>query len=1034
MSMKKKLSMMAVLVGMFFIMLSPAVYAQSVSVSGTVSDEAGAPLAGVYVAGNGTQAATVTDLDGHFSLSLPAGTKDLNFSLLGMEDLTVAIAGRAVVNVVMKESSLFLDEAVAVGYGTIIRKELSSSVASVKSDELMERASAVSIGQTLQGKLAGVSATYTSGRPGGSMSVRIRGKGSINASSDPLYVMDGIVDIDPDMINASDIESIDVLKDAAATSIYGAKGANGVVIITTKSGKAGQGSVTFDSKTGFSTVARRLDLMNSEEFMKAQAMAYAYSGQTLPHLLTPMENLFYYEKDTNGNFVRDDNGLLKASPIYDTDWQKEGMQNAFLTTNTLSFTNGNEKNQVYASLGYQNVDGLLKYTYAQKLTGMVNFTSQVTKWLKANFSASISRTNSNNADNEGAMNQGGLRNFIEFPPIVPVQYPDGTWGRKDDYPLGESADSYIRQMNYMYDKVTNINALINAGLVFSIAPGLTFTVNGNYNTKSYTRNHWAKFGLIDWSKDSNNASIDHSQLERWSNEDYFKYEKNFIDNKLKTSFVLGASWYYYKNESVNASTKDIPSDSFEYHNLGSGTIPQTPGSGYDKSTMNSFYFRTNEVLFDRYLLGVTLRTDGASNFGNNNKYGFFPSFSAGWIISNEPFFKNAHNVVNNLKLRLSYGHVGNASIGSYATLARYSTGNVVFGDQYASAVTLSQLANKDLHWETSKQFDAGLDFAFLNDRINVIADFYVKRSCDLLYNKMVPYTTGYTTSTMNVGELKNTGFELTVNSHNIDNENFSWDTDFIFSTNKTMTVNLNGEIIDGGSKRNVEGQPWNQWFVLHRIGTWGLDEVEQAARYNQVPGDIKWEDKNNDGIYNDDDRYYAGQASPKAEFSLVNTFRLKGFTLMIDLGASVGMKVYSNTQNLIDGQFVYTTGFRSLLNSWTPDNQDTMLPALRLPTDSNFGTGGGVGGPDDYWLQKADFIRLRNVTLSYDFKKHLLRNVKGIKGLIFGVSGENLYILTPYKGFDPEVGWGSSGSTNAAMDWYSYPRPLSITGNIKITF
>jgi len=1025
---------MAALCGMAASMLlSPLASAQSNAVAGTVTDETGAPLVGVYVAAVGTQNATMTDIDGRYALNVPAGATELTFSLMGMEDVTVAIAGRKEVNAVMKENALFLEEAVAIGYGTIIRKELTSSVASVKADELVERASAASIGQTLQGKLAGVSATYGSGRPGGAVSVRVRGKGSINASSNPLYVMDGIVDVDPDMINSADIESIDVLKDAAATAMYGAKGANGVVLITTKSGKAGQGTVTFDTKTGITTQARKLDLMNAEEFMQAQAMAYAYSGQSMPHLTTPMENLFYYQKDGDGNYVYDENGLLIASPIYDTDWQSEGMRTGLVTTNTLSFQQGNEKNSVYASLGYQNIQGLLKATYSEKYTAMVNFNSHITNWLDASFSASLARTGMNNADNEGSMNQGALRNFIEMPPIVPVQYPDGTWGKKNDYPLGEAASSYLQQMEYMYKRVVNVNALVNAGLTFKILPGLTLTVNGNYNVKSYTQNFWAKQGLYDWSKDNNQASINHSQWERWSNEDYLTYDKTFFDGVLKSNFVLGASWYYYKSEGVGAATKGVSSDSFEYHNLGTGTVPQTPSSSYDKQTMNSYYFRTNQVILGRYMIGATFRADGASCFGANNKYGFFPSVSAGWNIAEEPFFEPAKEYVNNMKLRLSYGHVGNASIGSYATLASYNSGNVIFGDAYASAVTLSKLANGDLHWETAKQFDAGLDFGFLNDRINVITDFYIKRSCDLLYNKMVPYSTGYSTSTMNVGELRNTGFELTINSHNIDRPDFKWDTDFIFSTNRTMTVNLNGEIIDGGSKRSVEGQKWNQWFVLHRIGTWGTDEVAEAARYNQVPGDIKWEDKNNDGKYDDEDRYYAGQAAPKAEFSFVNTFRYKGITLMIDLGAAVGMKVYSNTQNLIDGQFVYTTGYKSLLNSWTPDNQNTMLPALRLPTDSNYGTSGGVGGPDDYWLQKADFLRLRNVSLSYDFKD-LLKNVKGIKGLIVGVSGENLYVLTPYKGYDPEVSWGESGSSAAGMDWYAYPRPMSITGNIKITF
>ena len=1015
-------------------MLSAGLHAQSVQLKGNVVDDAAQPLAGVSVSVQGTMTGTITDIDGNFVLNVPSASGVLVFQYLGMKDYSTPIGSQRVFNVTMEPDSQFLSEAVAVGYGTMIKRDISSSVASVGSDALNERATAINIAQSLAGKMAGVSAMTSSGRPGGSMRIRVRGKGSINASSDPLYVLDGVVDVDPNMINSNDIESIDVLKDAAATAMYGAKGANGVVIITTKTGKTNEGTVTFDSKTGVSLLTRKISMLDADEFMQVQEQAYAYSGSVMPHLTTPMENLFYYKKDAAGNYAYDENGYLIASPKYNTNWVDEVMSPALVTDNSVSFRKNTGNTSIYAGLSYQDVDGMVLNTYSKRFSGTINIKSQINKWLDIQALASAGNDSTNGADNEGTMYQGALRNMVEMPPLVPVQYEDGTWGKKSDYPLGEEADNPVKQLTMMQDIKKNNYLLMNLSLDFHITKDLTLTVKGDYQNKNYKATHFAEAGISGYSENAQgntNASITNADTRRVSNEDYFSYNKSFFDNKLRSNFVLGASWYYYHYETATATAKDIPETLYNYNNLGTGTTLVAPSSGMSQTTMNSYYFRMNHSLLDRYLFGFTLRADGASNFGANNKYALFPSASFGWIFSDEPWFEGAKGAINHAKFRLSYGSVGNASISPYQTFAQYSSGNVVFNNALDSYVVLANLGNNDLTWETAKQFDAGLDLSFLNDRIELITDFYIKRNCDLLYNKEVPYTTGYSTTLANIGILRNTGFELTINSHNIVKPEFTWDTDFIFSTNKTIAVDLGGDIIGADSSlRTEEGQVWQRWHVYDRIGVWGTDEAEEAAKYGKYPGDIKYRDVNGDYVIDDDDRVYAGQPAPKAEFSLVNTFTWKGFSFMLDLGSQVGHKVFSTTQALIDNQIIYTNGTKSILKAWTPENQDTMYPALRHPGDHLY----GENVDDTFHLYDASFLRIRNMQLYYDFCHSLLKHSKIFKGLLAGVSVENLYTFTKYPGYDPEVSWADDSGSGFGRDWYAYPRPMTITGNIKITF
>ncbi len=1001
------------------------------TLSGRVTDENGDPMPGVYVAVKGTQNATSTDADGNFTLRTNATSGTLVFSMMGMTEQEIPIGGQSLYNVIMKEDTTMLEETVVVGYGTMIKRELTASISQVGGEALTERATGLNVLQNMAGKMAGVQIKSTSGRPGGNTAILIRGIGSINASTTPLYVVDGAVDVNPDMINSNDIESVSVLKDAASAAMYGAKGANGVVLITTKSGQgSGQGTITYDGKYGVGYLSRKLHLMNSDEYIQMQQLAYGYSGQNMPHLVTPIESLFNYQMN-GSEYARDEKGLLIATPKYNTDWWSEVTRKAITQDHNVSFAQRGGKSSVYANLGWQDVQGLVKTTYGKRLSATINATTQINKWLDLNAMVSYSKTESNSADQEGTMQQGAVRNTYEMPPVVPVKYPDGTWGAKQDYPLSETASNPVHQLN-AWKQINRRNYFLgNIGLDFHLLEGLTFTVKGNYQTTNSKDTDFRIAGMADWSKSDSGtqAYISNNLSNRWSNEDYFTYDKLFFNERLKSNFTLGASWYYSQAENSYAGSQLLPDDVFEYHDLGSGTKKVQPSSGWSKNTMNSYYFRTNQIWDGRYMLGVTVRVDGASNFGAKRKYGFFPSVSAGWTVSEEPWFGTDKNFINHLKLRASFGEVGNASIGNYATMSQISAGTMIMNDQIVSQSSVSTLGNTDLSWETTRQVDAGLDIAFFKDRIQLIADWYYKKSLDLLFAEAIPHSSGYGSITSNLGVLHNTGFEVTLNTHPIATRKFAWDLDFIYSTNQCIIDKLYGSLSTHGGQVE-EGQPYMRWGMKKLLGTWSTEEAAEAAVYGRSPGDYKLEDVNQNGEYDDGDTQYVGMATPKGEISIVNNFTWGGFNLMVDIGSAWGFKVSNVAQSLYVGQAIYTNSLSDLLtSSWTPDNQNTTLAQLRLPTDAYFGN----GSMGTFFLEDGDFIRVRNIVLSYDLKRDLLKNMKSIKGMLLGVSIENPFLWTKYTGFDPEVGWGT-GNGQISYDWLAYPKPTTITGNIKISF
>ncbi|MDR1720350.1 MAG: TonB-dependent receptor [Dysgonamonadaceae bacterium] len=998
-------------------------------VTGKVLDESGTEIPGVTVIVKGTSQGTITDVNGDYTLLDLPENATLIFSFIGMKTQEIAVGNRTSINVRLAEDVIGIEEVVAVGYGSMTRRELSTSISSVKNDDLVERTASFNILEGLAGKVAGVRNVSFSGKPGGGSALRIRGMGSINADSNPIYVMDGVVGVDPQIINAENIESIDILKDAAATAMYGAQGSNGVVLITTKSGKKDTGSITYHAKMGAGFLNRKLDLLNADEYMEIQKRAYAYSGKVMPHLQTPMENLFYYSKDASGNYLRDEYGYLIASPKYDTDWQEEISQTAITNDHTLSFSSGNEKSSLYASLAYQDFGGLVKDTYSKRYTGTVNVQSDIKNWLR--IQAIVTTGSRSQNDMEGGFGQGPVRNMVEMPPIVPVKYEDGTWGRKHDYPLGEKAENPIlllEQQKNIYEENFSIFNLITT---FKIGNHLQFTAKGDLQTTNGRSLSYAKAGLFDVSETNGGyADISNAVSTRWSNEDYFTYTNSFLNNRLQSQFVLGASWYYYHTESSSSGSENYFDDFFDYYNLGAGTVFHKPGSGMSQNTINSYYFRMNHNYNDKYLFGLTFRIDGASNFGKNNKYGYFPSASFAWRFSEEDFFDPYEETVNNAKLRLSYGSVGNASIPNYRTISQYSNNSTIFNKTLEPYVLLSNLGNQDLKWETSNQLNIGLDLGFLNNRLEFIADYYYKSTKDLLFSKQVPYITGYSNTWTNLGEIVNTGFEFTLSTRNIVEKDFSWSTDFNFSTNKLMVKDIGGETIDTGNNTIArEGEEWASYYVFNRLGTWSLDEVEEAARYGKKPGDIKYQDIDGDGVINDNDRVIMGNGLPKGDLNMVNTFRYKNLSLMIDLNYRYGAKLMGIAPTMMENRQLYGNSLKSVLDAWRPESQNSMIAAVRLPSDVYF----GENEKDSRMLYNGDFLRLRNISLTYDFSPSLLRKLNTFKALTIGVNIENAYVFSSYPGFDPEIG-AFNTDTGQGIDFYSYPRPTTVSANVKVTF
>ncbi|MDR1200659.1 MAG: TonB-dependent receptor [Tannerellaceae bacterium] len=986
-----------------------AIVQQRKTITGTVLDQDNMPVIGANIVMTGTTTGTITDINGKFTLEVPQNAT-LTVSYIGYTEQSVVVGNRTTLVIRLVEDTKTLDEVVVVGYGTMLKRNISTSVSSVSGDALQERPTASNIFQGMQGKVAGVSIMLNSGAPGGSPVIKIRGTGSINSDTAPLYVVDGVVGVDPETIDPNIIKSIDILKDATSSAIYGSRGANGVVVITTKEGRKNITNISYNTVLSVGTLARKVDVLDAYESLEVFKRAYEYApGRIAPHL------------NPDNNFARKaDLFNADGTPKYNTDWQDEVTRNSFSHQHSLSFSGGNDKLTAVANVSYRDNQGIMLETYRKQLTGFLNLSWDLKDWFR--LQAVMNMGNTKTRESENAIS----RYTLEFLPFMPVQYEDGSYSRKGDYPGAEDAENPVKILKERERIVERQYMLANLIGTFKISDKLTLTTSFSRQDANRMVSLYLPSTLFGYGDSYNGrAEREHHVNSSWTNEDYLTYDNTWGIHNLNV--VAGASWYYEKYTKTDARVDNFFDDFFQYNNLEVGTSRSRTSSDYYDSKMNSYYARANYNYDERYLIGASFRYDGSSRFGENNRYGFFPSFSAAWRISNEAFFESIKETIEDLKLRASYGIVGNAGISNYRTMASYANSTVPFNKSLESAVRLDRISNPDLKWEKSNQLNVGLDLSLFKGRIEFLADFYNKITTDLLYNLQIPSTTGYSNSWTNLGKIRNRGIELALTTRNIQSRDLLWTSTLNYTMNRSKVIDIDGNIIGKWGGRIVEGRPLNQLYGYVRLGTWGTDEAEEAAKYNKKPGDLKYWDKNGNGIKDGEDQDYIGLGTPKFEMNMNNSISYKGFTFMFDLHWAYGNKLINFTRQLMENRVTFSNAYGGILEkAWRPDNQGGMIVSLRLPGD------GYENDVDSYSCEPGSFLRVRNIGLKYDFSSQLLAKAH-IKSLSLGFNVENALLFTNYTGSDPEV-TSYDAVFEQGIDFYTYPKPRTFAFTLGVNF
>jgi TonB-linked SusC/RagA family outer membrane protein len=1008
----------------------------------------GSPISGVSVFVAGTKRGGVTDAEGRFSITVPNERAVIEFSSIGFERKTVTVGDQSEVTVTLDRSTAGLDEVVVVGYGTRRKSDLTGAVGTVRAGQLQERPAA-SLNQALAGRVTGVQVNTNSGRPGGRTNIRIRGFSSINSSNNPLYVIDGVMlpqNNQPqasqaiDYINPNDIVAVEVLKDASSTAIYGARGANGVILITTKRGRAGEGRITYDADYSVPFVGPNFPkVLNAREFLAVEDLAY--------------KNMEKYDPAgwAAGRYVGRNpalartNPLLfdsKGQPLHETDWLKETTQNKLGMNQQLGFSGGNENTTYSISLGYRDDQGLLKTSYLKRYSGRFSFDSQIKKWMKVGGTLSYTNQEENIVD----QGDGVVRLIVEALPFLPVKYPDGSFANPRDYPNAEGFFSPVHRLmgtRFMMNTQTSLGSIYTN---INLAPGLEMRSVLGYNVLTQGINQSVTRTLNIGG--AGNASASNRRENFWSLENYLTYNKRF-GNIHSFTGLLGISWQETNAFAFGSSVSGFSTDYFLFNNLGAGATNPQVSSGRSRFAFNSYFGRINYGLKDKYLATVTARMDGSSKFGANNKYSLFPSAALAWRVSEENFLRN-NPVISNLKLRTSYGLTGNSEIPSYSSLSLLSSNYAALIDEArASGTGINRLANPDLRWEKTAQYDAGVELGLFDNRISVEADFYYRKTTDMLLDAPVPRTSGYATIRKNVGSMQNKGLEFALNTVNVQRRDFSWNTTFNISMNRNKILSLAtpSDIFGVGGPNFTNptniiriGESAGSFWGLTRLGVWSEAEVQEAAKFvsyrNNLtirPGDIKYLDVNGDRIINDADRQIIGNGNPKAWGSLFNTFKYRRFDFTVELQYSYGNDILDMTLHSSEDRVALANSYRTVLNAWTPQNQNTQIAEIR---DTRAGY---VTNVDTRWIKDGSFIRGRNILLGYNFSPAVTSRLR-LERLRVYASAQNLFLIRHKElNGDPEVtptgGYANDANNvfSQGMYWHSYPKPTIYMVGINVS-
>ena len=1026
-------------------------------VSGKITNTLGEAVPGATVVVKGTTKGTITDMDGVYTLTDVPGDATLVFSFVGMKSQEIPVTGKELINVTLEDETIGLEEVVAVGYGTQKRKDLTGSISRVKGEDMITPSTS-SFDQMLQGKVAGVQITQTTGAPGGNVNILVRGVSSITGGNQPLYVIDGFPinisegssnmlsfgssnysasnmansttdRINPlTSINPSDIESIEILKDASATAIYGSRGANGVVIITTKRGSMGKSQVSVDVSYGIQQVAHKLDMMNSQEYAEfvceGRDNAWVYAGGSADD-----------SNDVRSQSCKIPEGFRDPSSITtNTDWQDVIFRIAPVQNYQLSASGGNDKLKYLVSGGYFHQDGIILTSDYKRFNIRSNLDAQVLGNLKVGSTISGSYGYGTFPNTEGSYGTGNiLQMVINASPTIPVydENSDPYFNQNDvTYGLGWLANplTVLNKANYS-DERNKANVMVNNYLEYKILEGLTFktTVGINYNAgtiKLWRSSSVPYFSTLNYPSTGGATKTDNLE---WLNENTMNYKRIF-NEKHSFDVLLGFTAQKSTYNRLSAGATDFPTDYVNYISAGtvnSGTQVKTQWS------MLSMITRLNYSYAGKYLLTATLRRDGSSRFGANHRWGTFPSFSFGYNISEESFMKDIQEI-SNLKVRFSYGISGNNQIGNYATVGLLSSADYVADGDVLPGLVPSSLSNDDLTWEKSKQTDIGIDFGLFKNRISLTADVYKNRKTDLLLAVELPAASGYSSSTQNIGDIENKGFEFTLETENIKNRNFNWNSTITFSTNKNEVLKLatEGARINNNSYQVTEvGHPISSFYMLHAIGVFqNAEEVANSpVQHAKVqPGDLKFEDVNNSGSITTSDTKIVGDPWPDYTWGFNNKFSYKNFSLGINVNGSHGADNYfvAAPTNCAGVQNQLATAHR-----WRSENDpgDGRTPrAIRSNYAYSMST-------STYYLYDVSFVRIKDVNLSYSFPREIINRI-ALSNLTVYLDVSNLYTFTDYPGYDPEASTTGNSITSSGIDNLTYPLTRTYTFGIKLLF
>ncbi len=993
------------------------------TVSGKVTSGAdNSPLVGVTVLVKGTSTGTQTDIDGNYTLDVPSSESVLQFMFIGFATQDITVGSQTTINVKLVEDTKLLDEVVVVGYGEQLKVDLTGNIAKVSGKDL-ENVPVPSLESAVQGRAAGVFVESGNGKVGQGIKIRIRGASSISASSQPLYIIDGMPvtsqsgstnsdsQINPLAdINSNDIESIDILKDASAAAIYGSRGANGVVIITTKKGKTGKTKFNLGYQVGSSSPTGKREFLNAQEYVELFLEAGRNSSWADQEYVEGRLNR--YSGDPTGNSWRNN--------LVDTDWQGQAFQDAPFHQIDLSMNGGNEKTQFYVSGSYLDQNGILIGNRFRRFSTRINLDHQISNKFKVGVSMGLSRTINDRLSDDNSF--ATPIQLVALSPITPLRDETGEYTRRPTsvYYNGLLSSKYADYVSNNYRNLTNAYGS------YEIMKG--WTVRGEFGTDIMTRNEDAFYGRQTIASDGRDGVgvSEWIQVLNYNTKLYTNYTKN-IAEKHDITVTAGMEYQYSREDVTYVDGQDFPVDDLK--KLASAATISTGFSQLTQFSFVSYFGRVNYKFNNRYLFGVSARQDGSSRFGKNSRYGFFPAISAGWIVTEEDFLKD-NGIVSFLKLRGSFGLTGNAEIGNFPQLGLYG------GEPYAGNAGLqpTQIPNPDLRWEQTAQLDIGIDFGFMNDRITGEIDYYSKNTTDLLLNVPVPGTTGFRSQTQNIGELENKGLEFALNASILTGD-LKWNVNFNFATNQNKVLSLgNDDIIDNGGSR---------WLNVVKVGeAIGAFYGAEYAGADPNNGDALWyindpenmssrETTNN---FNDANFMILGNPNPKHIGGFGNNLSYKGFDLSILLQWVYGNSIFNG-----GGGFMSAAGdwfdnqTKDQLRRWQNPGDVTDVPQARL------GDGNGTQGRSSRYLSDGSYLRLKNLNFGYNVPKSALEKLKLDNARIY-IAGQNLLTFTKYEGWDPEVNTDYLGTSNQnrnifqGNDFYAAPQARTITLGVKLGF